>query len=115
MSSSPGLFDREPSPAPADQYEVPARRLARRCDPKTSRESARYAAQHLGDWQQRALEAVRGCSGGTASEIAASIGEATNHQLSRRLPELERAGLVVRGEARECSVTHRSAAIWRLA
>jgi hypothetical protein len=111
VSSTP-LFDFPPSPPPADDYSRPLRRNS---DPATSHEAARYAADRLGEWHQRALEAVRGCQGGTASEIAASIGDATNHNLSRRLPELERLGLVVRGPARECRVTHRSAATWRMA
>ena len=92
--------------------EDEGRRLARASDPPTSHEAAESIVPHLSRMHTGVLDLVREHPGKTAAELAFARGELTNHRLSRRLPELERKGLVVRGVARACFRTGRSAATW---
>lgn len=89
-----------------------ARRLARRDDPETSKAAAEAVAPVLSRMHAWALGVVRQYGPGTSSEMSRSAGESTNHRLSRRLPELERKGLIVRGQSRPCAVTGMTAAVW---
>lgn len=87
--------------------------LARATDPATSHEAA--ASIDLGALQRAALEAVRASEGRTATELAIANGHGDPRVFNRRLGELEKGGYVIRGKARRCSVTGRSAATWFLA
>jgi hypothetical protein len=87
--------------------------LTHRGDPQTSYEAAeglkrsgRLAAQ-----QQAVLEGLRQCDGATHGELGAFMGL---HWLTpaRRLPELERAGLARKGEARVCRVKGSRCTTW---
>lgn len=80
--------------------------MARAKDPETSFEAARKLERSGEAQRQRdlVLNSVRLRPGSTAAEIADYAGM-ERHQPSRRLPELEQAGLVRRGEARACKVT----------
>ena len=90
-----------------------AQPLARATDPDTSHEAAEWIMQRLGGLHKWAYKIVSKYPGGTSSEMSVAAGEVTNHRLSRRLGELEKMGLVVRGDARVCRVTGRKAATWR--
>lgn len=88
--------------------------LFRRDDPATSREAAEHMARsgRIKAAQADTLNHVRRHPGLTATELAHRVGLFDPRVLNRRLPELERLGLVVRGEARPCRVTGRRAATW---
>lgn len=81
--------------APDVPRETPA---SRSTDPESSRE----AEQHMNDsgerdrQRQRVLEAVREHSGLTTKHLAQRTGM-DRHMVARRMPELERQGLVRRG------------------
>lgn len=70
------------------------------------RRSGRTAAQ-----METVLAAVRAAPGSTAGEIHIAAG-LDRHAVSRRLPELERLGLVRRDTARACRVLHSSCLTW---
>ncbi len=103
------LFDFDP---PAPSPAVVAKRLARASGPETSKAAAREVAVVLNEMQSWALAHVMNCQGGTASEICEEAGVGDIRKINRRLPELEEKGLVVRGPARVCKVTGKSAATW---
>ena len=90
-----------------------AHKLARVTDARTSKRAAREIESKLGDLQAWALEVVRKHGPGTSFELSRAAERATNHDRSRRLPELERKGLVTRGPARRCRISGHKAAVWR--
>jgi hypothetical protein len=77
------------------------------CDPSTSFEAAEHLKRSgkLAAQQQAVLDALRQRDGATHAELGAFMGL---HWLTpaRRLPELERGGLVRKGEIRLCNVKH---------
>lgn len=77
---------------------------ARHTDPTTSQAAARRAAEFAASHAGRILEALRAHGPMTADEIARVV-ELLAHQVNKRLPELERAGL-----ARPTGATRASAA-----
>jgi DNA-binding MarR family transcriptional regulator len=83
--------------------------LWRNTDPETSREAGVHMlAGGQKAMQAKALQAVRDHPGATATELAEAAGIGDPRKLNRRLPELERAGLVERGETRRRGgVSHR--------
>ena len=89
------------------------RPLTHRGDPETSREAAEHLKRsgRLAAQQQAVLEALHQCDGATHGELGAFMGM---HWLTpaRRLPELERAGLVRKGEARICHVKGSRCTTW---
>jgi hypothetical protein len=92
------------------------RNLSRKPDPKTSHEAAEYMTEsgELGAAQAFTLELVRANPSQTNSELALLAGLRDGRKTGRRLPELERLGLIVREPARRCSVTNRNAHTWRV-
>jgi len=60
------------------------------------------------------LAALRQFPGVTSLELG-SFANINRHFVARRLPDLERIGLVVRGPARTCAIGRRLAVTWRLA
>jgi hypothetical protein len=82
-------------------------------DPSTSYQAARQFKESgkLGIHRQIVLDGVRRCNGGTHSEIAA-VTPLDWLQVARRLSELERDGLVVKGEPRTCSVKRSRCCTW---
>lgn len=88
--------------------------LWRTTDPETSKEAGRHmvSSGRLKKAQGDALRWVREHPGRTATELAHAVGVFDPRVLNRRLPELERLGLVKRGEPRPCRVTSRRAAVW---
>ena len=109
MSDPPTLFDGLTVGDVLDQ----AKRMARRTDPVTSHLAAAGNLLSGANASQRAacLAAMEDGVGMTSDEIAAAAG-VTPHVSGRRLPELERAGLVVRGPARVSKVGGRLGTTW---
>jgi hypothetical protein len=90
--------------------------LARTGDPATSHAAAEYVVSSgvVGRQQDEIHELVQKYPGRTSQELA-TLGRLGRDALTRRLPELERMGRVVRGAARVCDVTKRYAATWSVA
>ena len=86
---------------------------ARKTDPVTSHIAAermeRTGARSA--QQDRVLQLVQRFPGRTSCELA-THGELKHHQISRRLPELESAGVIVRGKARQSTATGNTALTW---
>jgi len=89
-----------------------ARPLSRRGHPNTSQEAAQYMQSKLRATQLYALRMVRENPGKTANELSVIANERDNRKIGRRLPELERMGLIIRKEPRPCEVTGRNATVW---
>lgn len=89
-----------------------AKALARRADPESSQESAEEILRRLGQRQRHALECVRKKPGLTQLELGREFPSSDPRAVGRRLNELEREGLLVRGEARKCSVSGKRAQTW---
>lgn len=92
-----------------------ARGKARRTDPEPSHDAAGalVASGALGRQQAAVLARVARSPGSTSHELAAG-NAAARYMIARRLPELARLGLVLRGSARTCRVTGRTATTWRV-
>ena len=101
------LFRRSPRAA------APRNRIARRCDPRSSQLAAAETTRSgRRDAQaQMVLSLVRLWQGRTSRELAEGA-RVDRYIVARRLPELERLGLVRRGEMRICSIGHRLATTW---
>jgi len=86
---------------------------SRNSDPDTSVQAAQKLKQS-GSWagqKRRVFEALRRNPGLTSAEIANLMG-GDRYIPSRRLPDLERAGLVKRGRIRLCQVTKSQCITW---
>jgi hypothetical protein len=109
MNEQALLFDALTAPAMRNEDEA----MAHRGDAETSREAVEHLNEsgRLAAQQQVVLEALRQCDGATHAELGAFMGV---HWLTpaRRLPELERAGLVRKGEARICRVKGSRCTTW---
>ena len=92
--------------------ENASKSLVRKGHPETSREAAEAFAPKQRQSQLRALGYVSESPGSTANELAKLAGDRDTRKIGRRLPELESFGLVIRGDARRCSVTNRKAHTW---
>ncbi len=88
-------------------------RLARTADPDTSHEAARecIASGRLGRHMRLALSAIVKHQGCTSAELVEWC-ELNRHEVARRLPDLEKRGLVRQGESRACWVTKRQSVTW---
>ncbi|MCP3903131.1 MAG: winged helix-turn-helix domain-containing protein [Planctomycetes bacterium] len=89
------------------------RRIRRRTDPEPSHLAAVDAAERLPEQQSRILGIVTRAPNCTATELAMKYGLTDVRTVNRRTGELERRGLIERGDARKCRVTGRKAAVWR--
>lgn len=103
---------------PPDPY-----RRARRSDPETSHEAARQVeATGMAQAQaHRVFDAVVRWPERTSAELAMNMQTAwriewpnIRYAVARRLPELLAAGLVERGEPRQCQATGRRAMTWQV-
>lgn len=92
---------------------LPLFAMSRRTDPATSAAAAAdlHDSGALGRQRAMVLGAVRRWPGSTSAELADRLA-CDRYCPSRRLPDLERAGLVRRGPARRCSITNRSCITW---
>lgn len=95
-------------------HHRPTPPLFRRTDPATSREAGEHMLKSgkLAEAQQRVLEMVRRSPGLTSLMLAEVAGEWDPRVINRRLPELERLGLVRRGDPRIQGKTGRRAVTW---
>jgi len=109
MNDQSFLFDVGTEAKPRDE----GRPLSHRNDPETSREAAaKLAASGKLSGQRRAvLEALRQCDGGTHGELGRVMG-CDWLVAARRLPELQRMGLVTKGEPRVCTVKGSRCTTW---
>lgn len=98
----------------AVQGRLDFQRLARREHPETSRQAAKEIAPTLSILRTEALRLVKAHPGSTASELAEYDGHRDTRRIPRRLPGLERQGLIKRGPARACRVTGRQATTWEV-
>lgn len=113
MSTQGSLFN--PGEGGRETPTIQARILSRHDDPPTSKAAAARTARMLTESQDQALACLMEYGPGTTHELAAKAARldviggadratAIHHELARRLPELERAGLVrVTGEIRNGS------------
>lgn len=88
--------------------------LARNADPHTSHLAAREVERSGLGRRQRdmVLAALRRFGRRTSLELA-QCADLDRYVIARRLPELERAGLVARGPAVQCPASGRQAITWR--
>jgi len=98
------------APPAKPRYEI---RLSRRGDPITSALAARKVCRSgkLGKQKRDVLKALQANNGSTSGEVSAKIGN-DRYVASRRLPDLERDGLVARGPARKCTVVGSMCLTW---
>ena len=91
----------------------PASRLN---DPVTSHEAEEHVnASGIRDGQARVVfEALRRREGATSAELARYAG-VDRYVTGWRLPDLERLGLVAKGESRKCRVAGKNAITWCIA
>jgi DNA-binding MarR family transcriptional regulator len=92
---------------------APQTPIVRRNDPESSKAVAREITESGLRTRQQAevLRLVRAYPNSTSLELA-QHGSLDRYAIARRLPELEQAGLVKRGEMRRCSVGARPALTW---
>lgn len=82
-------------------FDQPA---ARRADPPTSHEAAELAVAFANTDRTAIVGVLAASDGLTAGEISRQLGAGwDNVRVSRRMKELERGGLVRRGEPRHCA------------
>lgn len=97
--------------------EVENAPMARHTDPESSHAAAReVTASGLAESQRQVcLSILKLSPHGLTSDEIAEIAEISRHIPARRLSELERRGLVIRGEQRASRVTGRLGVTWRAA
>lgn len=87
--------------------------MSRATDPDTSHEAAAgHVASGANELQRAAVLAALVERPGMTSDEVAWAARMGRHAAARRLPELERAGLVVRGAARVSAVGGRRGLTW---
>lgn len=107
----PSLFeDTDPTPTP---QAIKPETMARAADPDTSHSAARGVTESgtAATQRERVLTVVNTRPGLTSDEIAEELG-VSRYLPARRLPELERQDLVLRGKARPSRVTGRPGITW---
>ena len=92
-----------------------SRSLARRTDPKTSREAAHELIEsgRLSNQCSTVFSALEKHGPCTSAELAFASG-LDRHMVARRLPDLAKRQLVRRYDSRTCAVTSRSACVWKV-
>lgn len=61
--------------------------------------------------QTRVRDMVRSVPGSTSKELADFFNE-NRHMVARRLPEIEKLGIIRKGSIRQCSIGKRAAVTW---
>ncbi len=89
-------------------------KMYRNSDPNTSRLAAEEITRSGGAdlLREAVLAAVKENPGCTSREFGVSSEEVSHDNFHKRLPELEKAGEVHRGDARKCRITNRQATTW---
>ena len=96
-------------------FDAPAPARARQSDPVTSHTAAGEAnsSTWLAAQAAEVLDCVKRHPGSTSAEIGELLGwKGARWAAARRLPEMERRGVVKRGEARRCEASGRTAVTW---
>lgn len=96
-------------------YVVNAKSLARAEHPSTSHEAAAIIVDSLGELHRWTVECVTLSPGLTAKELAMKYCPPEDERkIGRRLPEVERLGLIRRGAIRRCTASrsHANACTW---
>jgi hypothetical protein len=95
----------------AEMEKIP---IARHADPDTSKAAAKQITDSgvRGEQHRTVLTAVQACPGKTSRELAAEAG-LDRYMVARRLPELEKMGVVQRETERMCTIGKLSATTWR--
>lgn len=107
MAAQRTLFESSPSDASG---LIPK---SRRTDPLPSKLAARSYTRDAGSDRSLILAELHRKDGQTAGEIAKHLGPSwTNVRVSRRLPELERLGLINRGKHRTCEAKGTAMVAW---
>ena len=112
-------------PLPLWDQAAPAKKTrarSRRSDPSTSREAAKTVRDRGTDLANRAkIRAALNAGPATAVELYFRLtpgnggpGEISRHEVSRRLPEMERDGQVVRVGKRKCRVNDTLMTVWQV-
>jgi len=101
MSDTGNLFD-EPDP----------KTLARRTDPVESKQAAAQIVPELEGLRRRTYQMVKLYPGRIARELSELAGDTDFRIIGRRLGEVEKLGLIRRGESRACKHTGRRCATW---
>ena len=88
--------------------------ISRSTDPETSHITAQEITRDgtVAGLRELVSEAVKINPGLTSRELSLSSGEIAHESFHKRLPELERRGMVHRGDARRCRDTNRMATTW---
>lgn len=91
-----------------------AKALRRNTDPEPSHLAAEeiVSSGRLGELQSWVLGLVEDYPGKTGSELAVAACVGESYTIKRRLGELDKKGLIRRGEVRQCGVSARQAATW---
>jgi DNA-binding MarR family transcriptional regulator len=94
-------------------FEQPHLALARNSDPWTSHAAAEQIEDTglLRGQKRYVYEALRRRNGSTSAELGRDLG-IDRHVPGRRLPDLEREGLVRQGPVRQCRVKKRASVTW---
>jgi len=86
--------------------------LSKRNDSWSSYQTSEHIRRHAATQRQEVLDTLRLYGPLTGAEIGVKMG-GDRYAGHRRLPELERAGLVERNGFRKCNVTRRQCQVWR--
>lgn len=92
-----------------DLYDQP---LARAGDPITSHLAAEKIRPHLAALHEWTVRCVTETPGATQGELGRKYCENDPRKIGRRLVEVERMGLLRRGDIRKCSISGRPAVTW---
>ncbi len=87
--------------------------LTKRADPVTSYRAAEslHRSGKLAGQKKLVLEALRKKEGATSAELADFM-RISRYITARRLPDLERAGMIKKGKSRTCLVTKSQCVTW---
>lgn len=88
------------------------KRLARRCDPSTSKEAARRAGAFAPSHRAQVLGALRRFGSAGAEQLAAAT-RLEAYSVRKRLPELAAAGLAAPTDRTRLTVSGRAERVWR--
>jgi hypothetical protein len=95
----------------AEMEKIP---IARHTDPDTSKAAAKQITNSgvRGEQHRTVLAAVKAHPGKTSRELAAEA-DLDRYMVARRLPELEKLGVVKRAAERMCTIGKLSATTWK--
>jgi transcription initiation factor IIE alpha subunit len=98
----------------ATLFETEPRKLARRADPATSQLAASRVHEFAGTHHAKILEAMGDIGRPMGAEQIAAYTSIDAYQIRKRLPELERAGLVRSFDQTRVTASGRQERLWGL-